>query len=196
MKRANIVKEVRIIHVVASALLFLGGILLLVWPKIGNTAVQVLVGVNFIVTGAARILGYFANDLYRLAFQYDLAMGSFCAIFGVLLIIYPNNFLVVLPLAIGVYAMLDGLLKLQTAFDAKAFGMQQWWGLLTAASIVAVIGVVLLIISALETTENVITLTGVTLMLDGAENVWNTMGTVRVRAKEKNRFEEELDGSK
>ena len=60
----------------------------------------------------------------------------------------------------------------------------------------AVIGVVLLIISALETTENVITLTGVTLMLDGAENVWNTMGTVRVRAKEKNRFEEELDGSK
>ena len=190
MKRANIVKEVRVIHVVTSALLFLAGLFLLIWPKMDSNIVQWLVGGALIVTGAARILGYFANDLYRLAFQYDLAMGAFCVILGVLLIIYPNNIIALLPLAIGVYIMLDGLLKLQTAFDAKAFGMRQWWGLLTAASIVAVYGIILLVLSVFN---DPIILAAVGLMLDGAENVWNTMGTVRVRAKEKDRFAEELE---
>ena len=67
MKRANIVKEVRLIHVIVSALLFLSGIFLISWPDIGGVAARWLVGANLILTGSARLLGYFANDLYRLA---------------------------------------------------------------------------------------------------------------------------------
>lgn len=190
MRRANIVKEARVVHVIVLALLLLSGVLILAWPDLAGKVVQWLVGLNLVITGAARVMGYYANDLYRLAFQYDLAMGPFCVILGVLLLIYPQNVTEILPLAIGVYIMLDGLLKLQTAFDAKAFGMRQWWGLLSAASIVAVFGIVVLVLSVTVPRAR---LAGVALLLNGAENIWNTMGTVRVRAKKENRFEETFD---
>ena len=190
MKRGNIVKEAKIIHVVVFALLFLSGVCLLFWSDINTTAVRYLVAVNFRVIGAARVLGYFANDLYRLAFQHDFAMGTFCAILGVLICFCPAQALKeALPYVMGVYALLDGLLKLQTAFDARGFGMRQWIGLLISSAFVSLCGIFVLVgFSSFEKWW----LIGVALTVDGAENIWNTMGTVRIRAKKENRYTDEL----
>ncbi len=185
MKRANIVKEARVIHVVASALLLLSGILLWAWTDADDTMTRWLLGANFVVMGAARILGYFANDLYRLAFQYDLALGAFCVIFGVLSIIRPDSIQNVIPFAIGIYVLLDGLLKAQTAFDAKAFGMKHWYGLLISSGVLSLFGV-LALVGLTMWPQHI--LVGIALVLDGGENVWNTMGTVRIRAKKEDRY--------
>ncbi|MBE6604967.1 MAG: DUF308 domain-containing protein [Ruminococcaceae bacterium] len=189
MKRANIVKEVKIIHVTVSALLFFSGLFLCIWPDIGGLAARWLVGANFIVTGLVRLLGYFSNDLYRLAFQYDFALGGFAAILGVLIFLYPDKVTELLPYVLGTYVMLDGLFKLQTAFDARQFGMKKWVGLLASSIAVCICGIVVLIGA---TDWDRVILTGLVLMVDAAENIWNTMGTVRVRAKDKERFEDLL----
>ena len=185
MKRANIVKEARVIHVVASALLLLSGILFWAWSDAGDTLTRWLLGSNFMVLGIARILGYFANDLYRLAFQYDFALGTFCVIFGVLSVIRPDSIQSVIPYAIGIYVLLDGLLKAQTAIDAKAFGMKHWGGLLASSAVLSLFGI-LALVGLTMWPQHI--LVGIALILDGGENVWNTMGTVRVRAKKKDRF--------
>ena len=189
MKRANNVKEVRIIHVIVSALLFLSGVFLIARPDIGGGAARWLVGANLIVTGAVRILGYFSNDLYRLAFQYDLAIGGLGTILGVLIFIYPDKVTELLPYVLGTYVILDGLFKLQTAFDAKQFGMRKWSGLLICAIAVSVCGIAVLVGA---TAWDRVVLSGVALAVDAAENIWNTMATVRVRAKGKERFEDLL----
>lgn len=190
MKRANIVKEVRIIHVIVSALLFFSGIFLIAWPDIGGIAARWLVGANFVLTGAVRILGYFSNDLYRLAFQYDLAIGGLSAILGVLIFMYPDNVPELLPYVLGTYIILDGLFKLQTAFDARQFGMKKWIGLLISAAAVSVCGIAVLVGA---TAWDRVILSGVALAVDAAENIWNTMATVRIRAKGKDRFEDLLE---
>ena len=193
MKRANIVKEVRIIHVIVSALLFFSGIFLIAWPDIGGVAARWLVGANLIITGAVRILGYFSNDLYRLAFQYDLAIGGLAAILGVLIFMYPDKVTELLPYVLGTYVILDGLFKLQTAFDAKQFGMKKWIGLLISAAAVSVCGITVLVGA---TAWDRVVLSGLALAVDAAENIWNTMATVRVRAKGKDRFEDLLQENK
>ena len=185
MKRANIVKEARVIHVIASALLLLSGVLLWAWSDADDTMTRWLLGSNFVVLGLARILGYFANDLYRLAFQYDLATGAFCVIFGVLIVIRPDSIQNVIPFAIGIYVLFDGLLKAQTAFDAKAFGMKHWFGLLISSGVLSVFGVLALVGLTMWTPH---VLVGIALVLDGGENVWNTMGTVRIRASKDERY--------
>lgn len=190
MKRANIVKEVRIIHVIVSALLFFSGIFLIAWPDIGGIAARWLVGANLVLTGAVRILGYFSNDLYRLAFQYDLAIGGLSAILGVLIFMYPDNVPELLPYVLGTYIILDGLFKLQTAFDARQFGMKKWVGLLISAAAVSVCGITVLVGA---TAWDRVILSGIALAVDAAENIWNTMATVRVRAKGKDRFEDLLE---
>lgn len=194
MKHANILKEVKITHLVVSALLFLAGILMIAWADIAVFAVRCLVGIGFLVIGAVRILGYFTNDLYRLAFQYDLAVGALSAILGVLILMYPDNLMTILPFGVGIYVLLDALLKLQTAFDAKVFGMRQWIGLLVSSVVVGCGGVVLLIAAVRSNQPTV--LIGIAIALDGAENFWNTMATVRVRAKKENRYADTLGESK
>jgi uncharacterized membrane protein HdeD (DUF308 family) len=189
MKRADIVKEARVTHVAASVLLFLAGVLFIGWSRIDPTLARwVLTGI-FVMMGLARILGYFANDLYRLAFQYDLALGLFCLIFSVLNAISPDSIREFIPYAVGMYVMMDGLLKIQTAFDAKIFGMRHWIGLLSSAVVLSLFGILALIGSTAWDPQ---LLMGIALVLDGSENVWNTMGTVRTRAKKENKFEDLL----
>ena len=67
--------------------------------------------------------------------------------------------------------------------------MKKWIGLLITSALVAVCGIVVLIGS---TQWNRIVLLGVAIAVDGAENFWNTMATVRVRAKKEDRFGELL----
>ena len=189
MKRANIVKEAKIIHLIVSAILLLSGIFLVCFYDIAQPAVRWLIATGLILCGMARVLGYFANDLYRLAFQYDLAAGGLSLIMGVLLLFAPERVFDALPYALGCYVIFDGLLKLQTAFDAKVFGMKKWIGLLITSALVAICGIVVLIGS---TQWNRIVLLGVAIAVDGAENFWNTMATVRVRAKKEDRFGELL----
>ncbi|MBE6630829.1 MAG: DUF308 domain-containing protein [Ruminococcaceae bacterium] len=189
MKRLDIVKEARAIHVVSSLLFALAGVFLLVWPEIGTLISRYLIGGCFILFGLARLLGYFSNDLYRLAFQYDLGLGGFCAVFGVLSIISPDNIQMVLPYTIGVYVLIDSLLKLQTAFDAKAFGMKHWYGLLISALLLILSAITLMVMTP---KLHVPAFVPVVLILHSAESIWNTLGTVRVRAKKAGRFEELL----
>ena len=189
MKRLDIVEEMRVAHVIAALLLCLSGLFLLIWPEIGGLLARYVIGGCFVVLGAVRVLAYFSNDLYRLAFQYDLASGGFCAILGVLLIISPNSVQPALPYVIGAYVMMDALLKLQTALDAKLFGMKHWWGLMTSSIVLTVCAAALLV---LKTQIDSPILLPIVLILDGGEGIWNTLGTVRVRAKKEGRFEDLL----
>ena len=186
MKRTDIVKEARVIHVVASVLLLLAGVLFICWSDMSTLVSRWVLSGIFVVIGLARILGYFANDLYRLAFQYDLALGLFCVIFAVLNAISPDSIRAVIPYAVGVYVLMDGLLKVQTALDAKSFGMKHWIGLLLSSAILSAFGILALVGS---TMWDPVLLMGIALVLDGSENVWNTMGTVRIRAKKESKFE-------
>jgi len=190
MKKLDIVKQTRVIHVATSLLFGLAGIFLLAWPAIATTISRYLIGGCFIVLGIARVLGYYSNDLYRLAFQYDLGLGGFCAVFGVLCTISPDNIQIVLPYTIGVYVLIDSLLKLQTAFDAKAFGMKHWFGLLISAAVLAIFSVVLMM---MKPRLQVPIFVPIVLILHSAEEIWNTLGTVRIRVKKAGRFEEFLE---
>lgn len=188
MRRANILKEAKITHLIASAVLFLTGMTLVAWADIAPLVVRYLVAIGFIVIGLARVLGYFANDLYRLAFQYDLAIGSLSVILAVLVLIYPNNLMTILPFGMGIYVLSDALLKLQTAIDAKLFGMRQWVGLLVASLIASVAGVISLVISV--SLQETTILVGIAIAVDGALNFFNTMATVRVGVQKKDRMSE------
>lgn len=189
MKKLDIVKQTRVIHVATSLLFGLAGIFLLSWPEIQSLVSRYLIGGCFIALGLGRLLGYFSNDLYRLAFQHDLGLGGFCAVFGVLCIISPDSIQVVVPYTIGVYVLIDSLLKLQTAFDARAFGMKHWIGLFLSALLLSACAVTLMI---MKHQSDVPILVPIVLILHSAEEIWNTLGTVRVRAKKAGRFEDLL----
>lgn len=83
----------------------------------------ILAGALLIAFGIVRLAGYFSKDLYRLAFQHDLALGVLLIALGAKMLtgaeVPPGTLL-------GVAILADGLFKLQTAFDARRFGLKSW----------------------------------------------------------------------
>ena len=181
----GIVKSAKIINVVSAALMSLAGLLLLVVPTLEVSGAQrILFGCLFGLTGAAKLFGYFSNDLYRLAFQFDFAIGVFCELLMVLIFLLPETTFIYLPTLVSVYILLDGLLKLQTSLDARRFGMRRWLIILLTALLLC-LGGIFAVYTRFADLLHSVAIVGAVLIADGLENIWITAYTVRVRAKKK-----------
>lgn len=165
--------------VLLSAALILGGGCLLIWPGVSATAICIALGVVSVFYGIIRLLGYFSNDLYRLAFQFDLAVGLLTIILGGVLILHPRDVLSNLPIVIGLILLVDSVLRLQTAIDAKHFGMGKWWLILVLAIGGAALGTALLL-RPYDSGRVLVRLVGLTLLIDGCENLLACLYTVKV----------------
>lgn len=185
VKNRSIVKEAKIINIAAAGCTWLPGLLLLLINE--PPAFQKwMFGTMCIIVAAAKLIGYFSNDLYRLAFQFDLTLGIFAGVIGVLMFVGPEGIIGFLPTIIGIYVILDGALKLQIALDARKFGMTKWLIILITSIIICLLGISaeITLYAGLES-GTLITL-AVALMADGLENCFVTAYTVRVRARKKN----------
>ena len=181
----GIVKSAKIINVVSAALMSLAGLLLLVVPTLEASGAQrFLFGCLFGLTGAAKLFGYFSNDLYRLAFQFDFAIGVFCELLVVLIFLLPETTFNYLPALVSVYILLDGLLKLQTSLDARRFGMRRWFIILLTALLLC-LGGIFAVYTRFADLLHSVAIVGAVLIADGLENIWITAYTVRVRARKK-----------
>jgi len=174
----RLVRSAKIIHIIVSALLLLSGVFISIWGEYFDI-VKWVAGAVFILMGGASMLGYFCNDLYRLAFNHDLAIGAFSIIFGGMCWLLPSE-VMLLTYAVCIYVILDGFTKLQIAIEAKDFGMERWRVMLLTAIVVVGMGLVAFII--LICNQRADLLMGLALAVDGAENIWNTVYTVKVKA--------------
>ena len=91
----------------AASAAFMGvGAYLLVHPGL-LPAVCTLLGVVFVSYGAVKLMGYFSDDLYRLAFQFDLGVGILTILVGCVLLLRPRDRLALLPMVIGAFVLVD-----------------------------------------------------------------------------------------
>lgn len=176
-----IVKSAKVMHLCSAVIFLVAGLLLALVPDFEDSGTfrNVLVGVASIIIGATGIYGYFSNDMYRLAFQQDFALGIFNVLFGILLIINPVQLSVLLPTAVSILTLLDGGNKSQMALEGKNFGIEKWYLVLISAVLEIAAGLVLILLAYHEL--DVRAWMGVAMGLVGITNFWTTMYTVRVR---------------
>ena len=176
-----IVKSAKIMHLCSAVIFVVAGLLLALVPDFEGSGIfrNIVVGVAGIIIGATGIYGYFSNDMYRLAFQLDFALGIFNVLFGILLIINPVQLSVLLPTAVSILTLLDGGNKSQMAIEGKQFGIQKWYLVLVSAILEIVAGIVLIVLAYRALDVRV--WMGIAMGLVGVTNFWTTMYTVRVR---------------
>ena len=136
-------------------------------------------GMMLIAFGIVKLIGYFSKDLYRLAFQFDLAFGVLLIALGVVVLRSPDRALSFLCLTLGIAIMADGLFKLQSAMDARRFGLSQWGLLLGLAICAGVIGAAL----ALRPTDSarvMMILLGVGMLFEGVLNLCMALFAIKI----------------
>ena len=114
-------------YIIISILIGVLGIVLIAVPNFSVSLLCRLGGGILILFGIVKIIGYCSNDLYRLAFQYDLAIGILLIALGAILILRTRIMTSLICVLLGIYTLADALLKIQISVDSKAFGICQWW---------------------------------------------------------------------
>ena len=178
MKKVSKAKNVNLIVAGATVLL---GLILLLWPGSSIGLVCRAVGVGALILGAVKLIGYFSDDRYRLAFQFDLALGIFSLILGLVLILRPDKIVSLVQVIIGVYILVESVFKVQTALDAKRFGMNKWWALMIGAAVSVIAGLIL-VFCPFTAAKTVVRVIGAALIFEGAESFFTTAYTVRVKS--------------
>lgn len=136
-------------------------------------------GTAMLVFGAVKLVGYFSRDLYRLAFQHDLQFGLLLLALGSIVLLRREEAGSFLCAVFGVSMLLDGLFRIQTALDARRFGVRVWYVTLALAALTCVVGL-LLVLRPAETLGAVTTLLGISLLMEGILNLSVALSLVKI----------------
>ena len=143
----------------------------------GNPMPAVLTGVIVMLYGLIRLFGYFSGDLYRLAFQHDLAIGVMLVLLGAAQLFRPG----LVGESAGIIVLVDGLFKLQTSLDARRFGLETWAVLLGLALLSCLTGAAALF-GGLTGLRGV----GIALIADGLMSLTTVLISVKIQKRQKN----------
>ena len=155
MRSENPIRAAKISYIVTSAAFCVLGVLLIVLRDWSVSFIGVVTGIMLI------------------------AFGILLMVLGVIILARPERAMSFVCLMLGVAILADGLFKLQTAVDAREFGLRSWWVILVLAILAGAIGTVL----ALRPTESAVVMTllaGASMVVEGALNLCVALFAVKV----------------
>ena len=179
MRSVAPMKTAKIGYIVMSVLFCVLGVVLLFTPGVSALWIGRLLGIGLILFGAIKLVGYFSRDLFRLAFQYDLAFGLLLMVLGIVTLSHPGDALSFLCVMFGIPVLADGLFKIQIAMDSRQFGIRNWWLVLVLAALTCVVGVVL-VFRPMTGVWALTALMGLSLLCDGVLNLSVALCTVKI----------------
>ncbi len=154
---------------IMSAGMFLSGLLLIVFPQTSVNIICYIVGIALCLLGVMSIVGYFREtaDIFG---SLGLAQGIALFAAGLIVVIKPSVLSGMITLVFGILIVLDGILKLQYAFDLFRIRAQLWWGVLAASAVMIIVGVIV-VLNPFATASVLVVFTGVFLILDSLSDV-------------------------
>ena len=179
MRSVTPMRAAKVGYIVMSALFCVLGAVLLIWPDVSVRWFGRLLGIGMLIFGAVKLVGYFSRDLFRLAFQYDLAFGLLLMALGTVTLCHPGDAMSFLCMMFGIPVLADGLFKIQIALDSRRFGIRTWWLVMVLAALTCAIGV-LLVFRPWDGAQVLTMLMGISLLLDGILNLSVALCTVKI----------------
>lgn len=179
LKKPNIARNG---YILISVVFYIAGLLHIVWHGATPLMYCIASGIILIVYGVIKIMGYLSDDLYCLAFQYDLGCGLFLIIAGTIVLVCNLRIWQYLSVGLGFLILLDSLMKIQMSRDARAFGLKSW-NLILIFSVIAGIFGILIVLRPLRNENMLHIITSCGLLTEGALNHLVVKDTVYVKKR-------------
>lgn len=179
MRSTAPMRSAKIGYIVLSILICALGILLIAFPSFSVSLLGWVSGGLLVLFGIVKLIGYFSKDLYRLAFQYDLAFGILLLALGTVILVHPGSVMNFICIALGIVILADGLFKIQISTQARQFGLRKWWLILLFAVAACLCGAALLFRPA-EGSRVLTILLGISLLAEGILNFATILMAVKI----------------
>ena len=149
MKKKEKVQEVEIIspkvsnpdNLSKTLILGLVGLVLLLIPGTLNKIIGILIGAALLIVGIIAIVKYTKEK--ESGSSLNLVSGILYSVLGVIIIIYPYSIINLVTICLGVYLIINGLLKLKLSLVLKRV-TDKWIGTLVMGIVTIILGVLLI----------------------------------------------------
>lgn len=186
----NFWKSVKKSFVLSSVVSILLGIVLLLYPGITSKLICYFVGAMILIHGVTDVVRYYKSKEAEFFFRYDLIIGLILCGAGIFMLLQAEVVVMIIPLVLGIFIMVDGCVNIKRAFEMKNFGFRRWWAALVAAVLMAVLGAVMLW-NPFEAAEVTIAFIGIVLLYEGISDLVIAFFMGMMRRKMKKALEED-----
>lgn len=119
-------KKVFNISIISSLLLFLFGLVLAVNAEGFIKSITVAIGLVLLLIGVFPVIDYFRYRKEGLGASVGLISGIFSIVCGLMLLINEDLLMILIPVFIGVWMIINGINKIQVSFEIKDLGEKSW----------------------------------------------------------------------
>ena len=158
------------IPLIIGIILIAAGIYVFMVPIETYLTLSVLFSISFIVIGLLDIFFSIRNHRIMNGWGWHLVGGLFTMAVGIILRIYPEISIVILPFAVGFTLLFISFLLLGYSFEMKSFGIINW-GYAAILSVLGVIFSFMLIVSPLISGISLVVITGISFILTGVSSI-------------------------
>ena len=102
---------------IVGLIALVGGIVLVAYPGPTLTVIALLVGIELLIGGVFLIVGALGHPAGSRA--WGVLGGSLAVIAGVIVLRHPSGSILVVALAVGIFLILSGVLRLVDAFESR-----------------------------------------------------------------------------
>ncbi len=155
-------------YILISFVFYVAGFFCVVLPDRYQDIACLSCGISLAAYGVIKLIGYFSDDLFCLAFQYDLGFGLALVVLGMIIIVLNTQIRRYIQPLIGLLILLDSMMKIQTAKDARRFGLETWYLILICAVAAGILGTVMMVGAFLGKPSNIVN--GCALFAEGIMN--------------------------
>lgn len=169
----NFIKKMGWTSILTSIVFAVLGLIIYFNPNTTFKVITYIIGIIFIIIGIPRIVSYFKAKADFEAYNYDLVYGIIAILLGIVVIICSNFIEAFLRIAIGVWILYSGAIRLGGAIRLKKLNASEyaWVTVLLIAiimiifglyiitvqgSVISIIGILMLIYSVMDIIEEVI----------------------------------------
>jgi uncharacterized membrane protein HdeD (DUF308 family) len=147
-----------------SCLLIVISLFMILKPVTVLSVIIIMFGYILVADGLIHFVSYFSiRDEYRY-FSYELAQAILDVILGFIVVCNVSSIEQVLPFVLGIWIILDGILKLQIAFNIRGIRDTKW-GTMLAFSIISIVLGAAIMINPGSSMDIIIKLSGVVLLI-------------------------------
>lgn len=181
-------KKVFNISIISSLLLFLFGLVLAVNAEGFIKSITVAIGVVLLLIGVFPVIDYFRYRKEGLGASVGLISGIFSIVCGLMLLINEDLLMILIPVFIGVWMIINGINKIQVSFEIKDLGEKSWIITFIYSILIIVLGGYF-IVNPISGATTVTSFIGIVLCIYA---VLDIIDCIIIKVKVKN-FKKELD---
>ena len=182
---AEFLKGLKANYTVSAGLCMALGLVLLIWPGTTTRLVCMLLGSVLLAYGGFQTVICLMNKEKTFFSQGMLIFGIVVAVVGLWILLRPEMIIMAVPLIIGVLIIIHGVHNVIQAVELQKEAYDKWWLALFFGILTVIFGG-LLVYNPFEAAEAAIRIIGISLIYDGASDMWILSRVFKVkRHKEK-----------